>query len=170
MAKKKYIATQGAPFRKANVQIYGEELNKIASNNSGQLNPEDVIEAAKNTNNPLHEYFDWDDTEAANKYRLFQARNMINHITVSVQYNGSQKEHKAFFSVNSTPEEKAKNRTYITIDRVLNEPVLRGQVIKDALKEIEYWKRKYAEYLELRKIFKAIEETKKKITKKVSIK
>jgi len=163
MKKQKYIATKGAPFKKSLAQAYGRELEKISNLNNGQMDAEDVVEAAGNPSNPLHDYFEWDNTDAANSHRLYQARNLINHITVIVSYNGSQKETKAFFSVNSTPEGEQMNKTYVTIGRVLSEPQLREQVIKGALSEAEYWKTKYNQYVELGKIFNAIEQTKKKI-------
>ena len=169
MTQKKYIATNGAPFKKELAQVFGRELEKISKDNNGKMAAKDVVEAAKNPNNPLHNYFEWDDSEAANRHRLWQARNLINHLTVVVKYNGSQKEHKAFFSVNSTPTGEKMNKTYVTISKVLEEPQLREQVIKDALREIEYWKTKYEQYLELKKIFNAIEQTKKKVLPHISI-
>lgn len=161
---KKYTATKGSPFDRKKVQMYGEELEKITEK-KGVLKPLDVVEVARNKRNPLHECFDWDDSKAAEKYRLHQARNLINHISVIVRWDHTEKEQKAFFSVNETPYEK-ENRAYVTFERVLSEPELRNQMIEQALSEVEYWQEKYSQYAQLGRIFVAIRETKRKIFQK----
>lgn len=49
---------------------------------SGEITPEMVIEDAKKTNSPLHNYFEWDDSKAAREYRLQQARELIRSVTI----------------------------------------------------------------------------------------
>jgi hypothetical protein len=62
--------------------IVKEELKKLEQ--KGKLSPLDVIDAAKNPKSPLHQYFEWDDTEAARKYRIEQARELIRTIKIEV--------------------------------------------------------------------------------------
>lgn len=164
--KKTYKATNGAQFSQEEARVYGRELDKIAEKNGGQLKPVEVVEKARNIKNPLHHYFDWDNDKAAEKFRIEQARHLINHITVVIRYDHKEKEHKAFFSVNSTPGEKQKNKIYVTMERVLSESELKEQILVEAIEEAEYWKDKYAEYRELSRIFHAIKETKRKIIAK----
>lgn len=45
--------------------LIARELKRIAKANHGQLLPEKVVEAARPNNSPLHNRFEWDDTEAA---------------------------------------------------------------------------------------------------------
>jgi hypothetical protein len=47
----------------------------------------------------LHKYFDWDNSVAGEKWRLQQARNLVNHIIEVTMYNGEEVEMKAFFPV-----------------------------------------------------------------------
>lgn len=61
-----------------------ERLSLIASKNEGSLTPEDVVNDAKYDNSPLHKFFEWDDGEAAAKYRLEQARQLIRSVRVNV--------------------------------------------------------------------------------------
>jgi len=166
MARKKFKATKGARFSQKEAQIYGEELDRISKENNGTLSPSDVVEKARNRRNPLHEYFEWNDNKAGEGYRIYQARNLINHIVVVIKYDHKQKEHKAFLSVNETPQEIKKNKIYVTIERVLSEPKLRQQILNEAIKEIEFWQERYHEYKELGRIFRAIKSTKRKIIKK----
>jgi len=57
----------------------------------GRLLPADVVNAARPTNSPLHPHFDWDDSSAAEKYRLDQARTLIRSVQTEVRVtNGVQ--------------------------------------------------------------------------------
>src|SRR5262245_16182963 len=52
-------------------------LNRLADNFGGALSPRDVVDAAKNDASPLHPYFEWNDSEAADQWRLEQARRLL---------------------------------------------------------------------------------------------
>ncbi len=43
----------------------------------GVLNPEVIVEKAKSAKSAMHSMFEWDNTEAAQKYRIMQARHII---------------------------------------------------------------------------------------------
>ena len=165
VTKKKYKAKKGAHFSQTNAQIYGECLDEIAMKKNGTIKPKDVVEKAGKKSSPLHDYFDWDNNSAGEKYRLHQARNLINSITVIIKYDHKEKEQKAFFSVNESPNEEDVNKTYVVMERVMTEPELRKQVLERAVNEAEYWQQKYMDYKELGKIFVAIKITKKKLKK-----
>lgn len=53
------------------------ELDRIAAENDGDLTPEQVVEAAREKDSPLHSRFEWDDSLAAVEYRKVQARQII---------------------------------------------------------------------------------------------
>jgi hypothetical protein len=50
---------------------------------TGDLRPEDVLDDARNPNSPLHSCFTWDDSVAAEAYRLTQAKAVIR---VAIRY------------------------------------------------------------------------------------
>lgn len=60
-----------------------QELEALRKKEGGKLLPESIVERAKSTRSPLHKFFEWDDTEAAQKYRVFQARNLIREIQIT---------------------------------------------------------------------------------------
>ena len=78
---KKYYARNGAPFKNKCAQKYGERLEHIAKQNKGKIKPSAVVSDAKDKSSVLHNYFTWDNTEAAEKYRIQQARELINFQT-----------------------------------------------------------------------------------------
>lgn len=52
-------------------------LDKLVDTFGGIISPRDVVDAAKNEASPLHPFFEWDDSVAAEKYRLGEARNLL---------------------------------------------------------------------------------------------
>ena len=51
---------------------------------NGMLLAEDVLEAARDPESPLHPYFQWDDSAAAEAYRLSQASELIRRVKIEV--------------------------------------------------------------------------------------
>jgi hypothetical protein len=50
----------------------------------GELVPRHVVDVARDTAHPLHQCFNWDDTEAAEKYRIGQAAQLIRTIKITI--------------------------------------------------------------------------------------
>jgi hypothetical protein len=50
----------------------------------GELSPSAVVESATAADSPLHGRFEWSDGEAARKYRLGQARDLIRSVKLTV--------------------------------------------------------------------------------------
>lgn len=68
-------------------KVYAAELNRLAQiYGTSNLDPKIVLDEASNPDSPLHDYFDWDDTSAARKHRLAQARQLVG--TVKITYVG----------------------------------------------------------------------------------
>lgn len=61
-------------YFKADAQKCYEEMG------NSSISPEEVLEKAKDKNSELHKCFEWNDSAAANKYRLIQARKIIQFI------------------------------------------------------------------------------------------
>jgi hypothetical protein len=54
---------------------------------NGRLLPDDVVEAARAADHPLHQFFDWNDSQAAEKYRRMQAAQLIRRVRVTVEFH-----------------------------------------------------------------------------------
>ena len=63
--------------------VIAKALQQIAGKNK-RLTNEDVIRAAENPAHPLHGHFTWDDTEAARKYRIIEAEELIRSVRVEI--------------------------------------------------------------------------------------
>lgn len=68
---------------KAREDAIRERLAKLAR--AGRLTPDQVVADARKPTSPLHDEFEWDDSKAAQKYRLEQARGLIASVEVQIQ-------------------------------------------------------------------------------------
>jgi hypothetical protein len=125
------------------------ELQKILNNNPEKtLLPEEVVTVAKDPSNPLHKEFTWDDTAAAAKYRLEEARNLIRRVYVLLTPN-QVKETRALVHIQPAG--------YKPIEVVLNSRELREQFLTDVIKELERIKMKAQHLTELASVWSAVD-------------
>jgi len=151
--KYKFRAAEGKFSKKA--EIYGRELERIKKEKG--LTPENVLKSARKTSSPLHECFNWDDSEAAERYRLLQAGNLIRIIIVV------ENEQRAFENVVIKKPNKKDESVYLSQEEVLDSKEYRKQMLIVALRELSFWKSKYQFYAELKGIVKEIKKVEKKL-------
>ena len=60
---------------------------KALEDRRGRLTPEQVVEAARDKASALHDCFEWDDSTAAEKYRLDQARDLLKRVKIEIEYH-----------------------------------------------------------------------------------
>ena len=136
-----------------------KELAVLAKRGRGVLRAADVIEFAKDPTTALHSRFTWDDTEAAHKYRLIQARNII----VSVKILEPRVEHFNVQAYVSVPSDRGKDGGgYRRTTDVLKSPSKRQELHDNALEEGDRWAKKYQALDELRGVFSALSEARKR--------
>ena len=126
---KKYYARMGANFKKELAQKYGKRLETIATKNKGKIKPITVVEDARSNSSPFHNYFVWDDTKAAEKYRLQQARELINHIVEVIVIEGKPSTQRSFFNVVNGGGE----RVYVTLQKAVTTKSYRLQLINQLI-------------------------------------
>jgi hypothetical protein len=128
------------------------ELLRIAAENGGILKAEEVVNCAESESSPLHKFFDWDDSEAAVKWRLEQARNLIN---VTVEYLPSAGSNETIsvkvFQNLSTDRCNAGGGYRISVD-VLDDRDLYARLVQDAINTMNYFCEKYASIKQLKKV------------------
>lgn len=134
-----------------------QALKAIANDNGGELRAADVVEAARPPQSPLHSHFDWDDTEAASKWRIEQARRLIRVVVEVVGPKEQPTSTRVFVSL-STDRKKEEGGYRITA-AVLSNERYREQLLADALAEMEFFNKKYSALKELAEVFSAIKTT-----------
>ena len=64
--------------------IFKAEAQKVADEiGENKVTPQEVLEKARDENSELHKCFEWNDSVAAEKYRLQQARAIIINLVYS---------------------------------------------------------------------------------------
>lgn len=145
---------------KVEAQVAGEHLERLRESNGG-LTARLVVDDAKAEDSPIHAVFEWDDTRAADEYRLVQARDVMRHIAVVIT-DGSAGEaptmSRGFVVVTENEQDR-----YESIQIVMDDPALRQQVLTRALRELEAWQKKYAELEEFAGVRASIQKARKKL-------
>ena len=119
------------------METYRKELLKL--NKKGPLTAETIVNTAKNPKSPLHKYFEWDDTAAGKKYRLYQARQLINIVIEPIETT-----EQPVYSFEIVKTERG--REYKHVGEILDNEEYRQQLLDAAIRELSYWKGKYAYY------------------------
>jgi hypothetical protein len=127
-------------------QTVGETLAQIRQDNHGNLTAEGVVDAATDPAHPLHSAFEWDDTEAACKWRLQQAGRIITSVRVINLPVQPPVPVSAYVSVRKPEEDR---RSYHPSVEVLSNEVLKQRVLDALRRHIENLERKYAHFQEL---------------------
>ena len=120
-----YKARPGAQLSDAQAKRYGPELQALSEIGGGEISAAGVLDAASSPKSPLHDFFQWDDTEAARQWRTMQARWMINSVEiVYIDSRGNERQTRAHQSVSYRDERTKHGRRkyhYIENQRVIEE-------------------------------------------------
>lgn len=148
-SKVTYAYKEGARFG-VSAQVAGEVCEELEQ--KGELTAKNLVEVSRPATAPLHKIFEWNDAEAAEKYRESQARNLIRHITVVVETNtGNEEPTRAF--VNYKDDEP----TYEYVETVIKTADKYAEYKRMALRELAAFQKKYSQIKELAPVFEAIE-------------
>ena len=135
--------------------VAGRELEQIAAEKKGKLCAEAVVKKATPKKSPLHEAFEWDNTEAAKQYRLDQARYLIRSIVVVMEKPDQEEPTtvRAFVRISDAPK-----TPYESIVTVMSDKEKRESLMELALRELGQWRARYDGFKEFAKIYAAIDQ------------
>lgn len=139
-----------------------QELERIRQEHGGILRAEDVVLAAEDLSSPLHNSFEWDDTAAAEQWRLQQARQIIRSVVVILP--NFSKPINAFVSLRDDRTQEGGG--YRTIIDVMSDKDMRERLLEEALAELRHWEQKYSQLNELAPVFEAVTKARKKLLRR----
>lgn len=121
----------------ADPQKIGEALEKISQEAEGHLTPSAILKAAENRRHFLHQYFEWDDTEAARQWRLEQARSLVQciHVENSETESGVA---RAFLSIREKD-----GTSYRSLEEVLGSADLQAKILAAAERDLLAFESRY---------------------------
>ena len=139
---------------KVSAQVVGETLEEIAK--TGAVTSQSFLDASRPEDAPTHALFEWDDSIAAERYRLQQATITINSVEVQIvdESKGTATPQSAF--VNVIQKGPARSGAFVPIDVALSDEAMRNTLLSNALNELKAFRRKYAQLSELAGIFDQI--------------
>ncbi|MBS5944936.1 hypothetical protein [Varibaculum cambriense] len=124
-----------------------KELRALHSRD-GVLTCEAVVREARAKSSPLHDYFTWDDSRAAERYRLIEAGRLI--ATVRIEYTPKKAAQvvyaPAFIPTGTNSEGK---REYFPVEEVTRNDFLREKALADARSEMEGTRARYSHLVDL---------------------
>jgi hypothetical protein len=132
------------------------ELTALAREHGGELQPKVVVDAARPEDSPLHKSFDWDDSHAAEQWRLQQARQLILAVVTYEKVGNKSLPVRVFVSL--TTDRHQDGVGYRLSQSVLSDSHHRQQMLADAMAEMNRFREKYRRLTELAKVFAAMEE------------
>jgi len=119
----------------------------------GEFTPENVLDVARNPQSVIHDDFEWRDDVAGEKFRLIQARRMIQCFVV-VRDNPRTKEKETYRAL----EISSKPKTYKPRQFFVEEADEYKLLLTRATNELKSIRNRYSKIAELETVFEAIDE------------
>jgi hypothetical protein len=138
------------PLYSVEAQTAGDELQRIYDKN-GALRPAEIVEESKPVQAPLHPCFEWNDQEAARKYRENQAEGIVRNITIVQESVPQAAPVRAFVHV---------QKAYHPLEIVLQSADATQELLESAMRDLDAFQTKYSTLQALRPVFNGIEEVK----------
>ena len=129
-------------------QVAGEECKRLES--QGKLTPQDLVNESRAEDAPLHNCFEWNDGIAAEKWRCAQAAYIIRSVEVTVEKTSEPT--RAFVATISDG-----TRTYKDVGVVLRNADSREELLRNAMRDLLAFRRKYQNLRELVDVIDAID-------------
>ena len=131
-----YKFREGHSVKGITAQDVGLELEAIRTRH-GSLTPQSVVKEARSEESPLHSCFTWNNDEAAEQYRLHEARRLIVSIRI---VNGPASPVVPVYVSITTPE---KSREYRPTTEVMSDEKIKERFMDELRRFIETLERKY---------------------------
>ena len=121
------------------------------------ITAKELLDVSRDPNAPLHSCFEWNDSIAAEKFRVDQARRIIGSIEVQfVDDDAPEHLTKTRYMVSVVPVAPKLQGEFAPIDIVRKNPDYYKQVLQNALNDLRAFQRRYSDIQELSGVFKAI--------------
>ena len=136
----------GSLFR-ADAQLVANEIMSIGDT----ATPAQIVDMARDSSTELHKCFEWNDTVAAEKYRLEQARQVVRILVIKREDGQKDQPERRFFHKNEYSE------GYKSLEFIVRNDTEYEKLLKQALAELHAFKAKYHALSELEEILALID-------------
>lgn len=134
----------------AQIRTSADEAMKVceALRNGAGLSPQNLLDVSRSEGAVLHNEFEWNDSIAAEKFRLLRAGHIIRSIIVvhespkeAEDREPKTVEVRAFFPTHDKDEEA--RGTYQSLDTIARDDAMRARLMNDCMKELQWVQKKY---------------------------
>lgn len=133
---------------KADANIAGAVCESLRG--EGKLTAANLVEVSRPKDAPLHSAFDWNDAEAAEKWREQQARVIIGNLRVVI--DGDAEPIKAYFNL------RAEKPEYESLEVILKRTDDTELMLRNALRDLNAFRAKYGRLKALANVFAAVDQ------------
>jgi len=126
--------------------IVETELKEIY-NKEKKLTAEIVLNHAKKKSSPLHELFTWNNTEAANQFRLWEARTLIKSVKITMTVGVEEVKVRKYINLRTDDENNANpwgaNSEYKEVKEIMSDEKTKEILFQQAINELNAFRKKY---------------------------
>lgn len=128
-----YQWKRGARISGLAAEVVAKHLESLESNGDG-ISPESVVDSARPKDSPIHKAFTWNNAEAANQFRLWQARHLIGSLEVRIESPLAGEPINVRAYLNASVEDS--EQVYYSLGTIKGDPELRAQVLEQVRRDI----------------------------------
>ena len=136
-------------LHKVSADIAGQVCQEL-NESEGGLTPQKLVDVSRDVNHPLHAEFEWDDSIAAEAYRITQAKQLIRDITIV----HDEEEKKADRGFVITP---GGNHVYVPLHDALSNEEWKNNLLLSAKRDMITFIAKYRRLQELTNVIEPME-------------
>ena len=142
--------------------VVATELGKIYER-EGTLTPTTVLEEAREETHPLHSFFTWDNTAAAESYRLIQAQYLIRSVKITIVEETKKITFRKYVNIRTEDEDSdsyspwGKFSKFVDVKDAVADDDMHKVLFESALSELRSFRRKYSALKELAVVFTEVD-------------
>ena len=135
--------------------INAEEAWNELHGNGEKRTPQEIVDIARNPNSVIHNYFQWDDTVAAEEYRKEQAARMERSFVLTKVVDDGEKVEKKVYRL--VEVDSSRTSAYTPVVFTLRKEDEYADLLRRAKIELEGFIKRYHSLVELQEIIEDIE-------------
>lgn len=134
-------------FHKANAQKVAEEIVSIGES----ATPAQILSKARDDTTELHKCFEWDDTIAAEKYRIEQARQVVRHLVIRETIHDGKPPIRFMFRTKDV-------NGYQPTQIIYRDPDKYQSLLENVIRDLVAIRNKHSNLSELEQVFESIDQ------------
>jgi len=143
------IVSKHGKIPKRLVPIATRVVNRIIGRGLKDKLPHEFLNSARPASSPLHRLFDWNNTTAGEKYRLWQARWYIASLTIKFTVTDNVTTFDSSVRYTTAVRSTGGSRDHFTTIQAMNNTTTQARVLAQIQADMKDFIRKWAQYEKL---------------------